>query len=904
MKKYFSFLVLFLYGSLFSIVSDAQVAKIITIAGTGAGISTGDGGPATAASINHPNGLVVDGAGATYVTDCNGHRIRRISASGIITTICGTGSAGLSGDGGSAVSARIKMPIGIIIDGSGNIIFADYGNSCIRKVSPAGIITRVAGNGGAGYSGDGGAATAAKLNCPTSIALDASGNLLIADYGNHVIRKVTPAGIISTIAGTGTAGYSGDGGAVAAATLNKPYGVRVYGPDIFITDYGNNVVRKVNASGIITTVAGNGTSGYSGDGGPATNAQLYAPEDMIVDPMGDMYVADLGNHRVRKLSTTGFISTIAGTGASAFGGDGGLAIQADLDSPAAFAYDSKGDLMIADFRNNRIRKLQMTADQGSDSIVVFITNYCSGPEITIVPKNYMAGMNVKTFFGDGSSVASTITSSGWAVVSHNFAQSGTFTIMHILYNGTTPIDTLRYSYKFAMCKEIPIQFYIDANSNCMKDAGEKDNHLPLQIKVDSNGVTLDTVSATRGISYIAYGNPGDIYTLKVISVSQGLVVACPSANLIKDTIRNKTYNAKVTNLGLACSTTPGHDLCVNTSFRAGVHHFGGTIILDNLLCTPPTASVTMQLSAKYTTSLQFHPAPTSIAGNMITWDISTLSSTSKPYVIKADMEKTPGVLLPYGDTVMTNYAINPVVGDVDPSNNAMIRIDDVQSGYDPNDIAVSPGGCLAPGTTKLTYTIRFENTGNDTAFNIYVLDTLPNNLDPKSLRIVTATAAMDISINKIAGYNIVKFDFPNINLLDSSHHGLNSGMVVYNISMNSGLGSGTVIPNRAGIYFDDNPVVLTNTVENIYICPNRISDVHNTNAVDIYPNPATDHLLIKMPGRSYSSVNITNSMGQVLIQQPIYAVQEEVDIKALPPGLYYIILKGEQGSVVKKFVKL
>jgi sugar lactone lactonase YvrE len=273
------------------------------------------------------------------------------------TTVAGTGSmAGSARDNGPATAATLAEPYGVAVDASGNLYIADYGNDTIRKVSPSGIITTVAGTGIWGYSGDGGPATSAKLKAPRNVALDGSGNLYIADTDGHRIRQVSPSGTITTVAGTGTSGYSGDGGPAANAQLAGPSGVAVDGSgNLFIADTGNFRIREISAGGIITTVAGTGEWGYSGDGGPATSAQLYSARGVAVDGFGNLYIADDGSATVRKVSPGGTISTVAGTGTAGYSGDGGPATVARLDYPESVALDAAGNLYIADANNGRVR---------------------------------------------------------------------------------------------------------------------------------------------------------------------------------------------------------------------------------------------------------------------------------------------------------------------------------------------------------------------------------------------------------------------------------------------------------------------------------------------------------------------------------------------------------------------
>ena len=280
----------------------------------------------------------------------------------VITTVAGNGyelygEGGFSGDGGAATNAELFWPFGVAIDGAGNLYFADNENERIRKVGTNGVITTVAGTNSAGYSGDGGAATNARLNVPSGVALDAFGNLYIADMSNNCIRMVGANGIISTVAGTNSAGYSGDGGAAVNASLWMPVGVAVdcLG-NLYIADEYNNRIRAVNTSGIITTVAGNGALGYSGDGGAAAGASLTLPAGVAVDATGNLYIIDGYNSRIREVSTSGIITTIAGMGGSGYSGDGGPATGALLYGPAGLAVDSAGNVYIADTDNNRIRK--------------------------------------------------------------------------------------------------------------------------------------------------------------------------------------------------------------------------------------------------------------------------------------------------------------------------------------------------------------------------------------------------------------------------------------------------------------------------------------------------------------------------------------------------------------------
>jgi sugar lactone lactonase YvrE len=334
---------------------------ITTIAGNGLSGFSGDGGPAANASLKGPNGVAVDAAGNLFIADTFNECIRKVSTNGIIMTVAGTNSLGYSGDGGSATNAMMWYPTKVALDNLGNLFIADSVNYRIRKVDTNGLISTVAGNGSYGYSGDGGAATNARLYNPHGVTVDTFGNLFIADSYNARIRKVSTNGIITTVAGTNSPGFSGDGGPAVNAKLNEPDGVVVdiFG-NLFIADTGNKRIRKVDTNGIITTVAGNGSYDYSGDGNAATNASLYFPNNVAVDVFGNLFIADMNNFRIRKVGTNGIITTVAGNGFYDYSGDGGLATNASLRATYDVAVDASGNLFVDDQGNCRIRKVTNT----------------------------------------------------------------------------------------------------------------------------------------------------------------------------------------------------------------------------------------------------------------------------------------------------------------------------------------------------------------------------------------------------------------------------------------------------------------------------------------------------------------------------------------------------------------
>jgi uncharacterized protein (TIGR03437 family) len=365
--------------------------SISTVAGSGGIRYAGDGGPAQNAQMSGPAAVAVSAISGISISDTSNQRIRQINSAGIIATVTGNGTAGFSGDAGPAASAQVSFPGGVVTDAAGNLYFADTGNQRVRKIVN-GTISTVAGNGSTGYSGDGASAISATLNSPSGLALDSAGNLYISDYSNNVIRKVSN-GIISTVAGGGLQGYSGDGGLATAAGLNGPLGVALDAAgNLYIADSGNHAVRIVTRRGTISTYAGNGNLGDTGDGGLAVNAELASPAGLTVDAAGNVYISDSGSSRIRMVNPAGLIVTIAGTGSAGYSGDGGPSAKAQLGAVGGIAIDAKGNLYVADQGNNVIRLLQQAGPAPTTGAIVSAATNLAGP---VAPGEFV------TIYGSG-----------------------------------------------------------------------------------------------------------------------------------------------------------------------------------------------------------------------------------------------------------------------------------------------------------------------------------------------------------------------------------------------------------------------------------------------------------------------------------------------------------------------
>lgn len=485
--------------------TEAYGQIINTIAGTGSGGFSGDSGPATAAQFRNPSSAKFDTSGNLYVADYNNHRIRKISPSGIVSTIAGTGVASYSGDGGPATAAALNSPVALALDIAGNLYFSDRGNNRIRKVSTTGVITTIAGTGAATYTGDGGAATAATINYPGGLNTDAAGNIYLADENNSVIRKIdVSSGIITTIAGTGATTYSGDGGAATAAELNKPKDVYVAASgEIYIADYNNNRVRKISTSGIITTVAGTGTAGFSGDGGSALGAQISHPLSVWVDAAGDILFSDSWNNRVRKINYAGTITTFAGDGLFGYSGDGGPATAAALRNPTITA-DGVGNVYLAEDGSHRIRKITPAPVTLSGT-----PHVCEGNSITLT-----GSVSGGTWSSSATSIA-TVDASG----NVTGVAAGSATISYTAMTGTGTLDVTVFPTPAAITGTTSVCVGATTTLSSTSTGGNWASLDPATATIDASGtvtgVAADTVT-------IGYGFATGCYTTTVVTVN-----SCP-----------------------------------------------------------------------------------------------------------------------------------------------------------------------------------------------------------------------------------------------------------------------------------------------------------------------------------------------------------------------------------------
>jgi hypothetical protein len=538
-----------------------------------------------------------------------------------------------------------------------------------------------------------------------------------------------------------------------------------------------------------------------------------------------------------------------------------------------------------------------------------LTSVCYGPLFHITANSNGTGLFLKTNYGDATSDSVHMAGTTTSVTNnfHLYASPGTYSVRHILYNNNIPQDSVSYSYTYTQCKVLPIKFFTDIDGSGSYSSGDRLNMATVATEVDSNGIPVDTISATSGFYYRAFGPAGTVYTFRPYGLAGGYILTVPSSGVLHDTITSSTSAYPAKYFGMVCSSSSSVDLetyMVVVSTRPDGQ--SGYVYVRNNTCSTPAATLKLNYSTDYT-NMPTVPRASSVAVGTVTWNISSTPSVGSSPLSYSWRASVPPTGLTPGDTVNSRLLVTPTAGDMDTTNNVVVRVDTVRGSYDPNHIWVKPEGCIASGAVpvQLQYTVNFENVGNAPAHNIHVLDTLPDYVDPSTIEIEMASHEMYLYSYKDAGHTVLKFDFPGIELADTSHHGLSDGAFIFNIKTRGGLANGTAIRNRVGIYFDYNDVVLTNQVNNEIGCPVVVAvreAAINGGDFILYPNPATSELQIRMADEKAELI-IVNQVGQVCQRQQLTDKSSKVDINQLAPGIYYVKLTTETGVSVKQFVK-
>ncbi len=843
----------------FSVVFSGSVTGqiVTTIAGNGTYGLSGDGGVATSAKLAAPAQVVLDASGNIFIADAENHRIRKVSTSGTITTVAGADSAGFSGDGSAATNARLNGPYGLAVDATGNVFIADYYNNRIRKVNTSGVIRTIAGTGTAGYSGDGSAATGAKLNGPCGVAVDAAGNVYIADINNGRIRKVSTSGVITTVAGVGTFGNSGDGGQATNAQIATPYGVSLDASgNIYIVDYFYAVVRKVSPSGVITRVAGIGTAGYSGDGAAATSAALRNPLYVAADNSGNLFIADYLNYVVRKVSPSGVISTVAGSGSSGFSGDGGNATGATFTGVACVAVDASGNLYIADESNNRIRKV--TANRApvyrNAGGTASVCQNAAGYPLTelLAVKDLDAAQtitwSVVTAPAHGTAViAGTRPSNGFIVrpvgtsYTPNAGYSGVDTMVLRVSDGIVATTATFYLNVNAL-PAVPV--ISGATAVCHGGTATL-------IASPSGGVwsSMDgnaTVGASTGIITGVGGPVGVISYLSPYNA-----YGCRSQ--VRTTIPILSYPAAgtITGSSIVC---PGSTTSLSESVTGGTWTSSNTALATISASGAVTGVSSGALTISYTVSNSCFSA-------MATTPM-TVGGATNPSVIAG------GTYVCIGSTITYSNALSG--GSWSSTNTSVANVSG--SGV------VSP---VAVGTATIIYSYTNGCGITRTASKAITVYDLPNTGTVTGPSTVTRGAVLSLTTS-----------------------GITSGTWYRSTSSSSVLlvsGSGTtgrvygVAPGTANVYYTASNTCGTATSSYaLSVTAGRsengsvVAEGTEGNDIAVFPNPTSGIVTVQIPGTGSSDINVTDMSGKVVVMQSATTNKSDLDLSRLSPGIYQI----------------
>lgn len=501
------------------------------------------------------------------------------------------------------------------------------------------------------------------------------------------------------------------------------------------------------------------------------------------------------------------------------------------------------------------------------------------------------------YFGDGTNYTQTTFTNGSVYGSHTYATEGTYSMKFLLKVNGSAVDSEIRTMRI-YCSNIDLRLYADNNSNCVYNSATEPLYMysNSKIEVKENSIIIDTIPIFGFVSYKL--KLSSVYIFRLLNPPLGTSATCPSTGSITYTTPS-TPSTSSASFGIQCGSASQFDLEARVRGRFRPVSFSMIDVWANTLgvCGNVSGTVTLQIDPKYSYS-SATTTPTSVSGNTVTWNLTNLNSITSQSI---HVQVVPATTVSLGDTVCSTVNITPTSGDINVTNNTMTRCTTVVSSIDPNTKSVSPEGIIKSGDV-LTYRLDFENLGSDTAFNIHILDTLSGALDKNSIEITNASHPVSFSVRSPLGSNdIVNFDFANIKLPDSNSKAYNHGFVEFKIKARNNLAPSTIITNRAGIYFDINPVVMTNSVQNMTE-PLGVKQI-KTSAAAVYPNPVHDVLTIRTEKHQYNNAKLLNTIGQTVAEETLTNNISQIDVKALPNGIYYLVLSGEAGIKTEKIEK-
>jgi len=889
---------------------NAQI--ITTVAGDSLGGYNGDAALATSKYLNNPTGVATDQNRNLYIADMANNRIRKVNVStGLITTVAGNGAFGFSGDNGPATAAKLAFPYSVAVDASGNIYIADRNNNRIRKVDASGTITTIAGTTSAGYTGDNGAANAAQLSAPGALALDALGNLYIADYNNNVVRKITMStGIITTVAGNGTQGFGGDNGAAASAQLSHPTGLTVdVNGNIYIADYGNNVVRKVDGStNIITTVAGNGTQGFGGDNGAATSAQLYAPWG-VAFISGNLYISDYGNFRIRKVTSTGTISTVAGNGTNSYSGNCGNPTSAQLSYPTGLTSDRYGNLYIADYSNNVVRKVLFNASK------VVVVGQASPQKVCSGAGVLFTGSGANTYVWssgvtNGASATAPVNTTT-AVVAYNYTVTGTDT------NQCSATTTTAFSVN-------PLPTIYAPNNTPTVCVGQSITLTAVSLNITATASTTPTYTATSfswtgGISngvaftptatttYVVTGTDlgtgcsntySDMITvipaggpLPVISASSSNAISTcgGSATLTASGATSYTWNPgdlSSTSISVTPNTTSVYTVsgtlngCVATKTVTQVVNVVSITSSVDTLCKGSSATLTAGGASSYTWTLG------SAASNTLTTSTAPISPTvTTTYTLTGAS--------PVGSTTNTCTSITLYT--------QQVRVLTVSSS---KDSLCNGNSATLTAAGANTYSWSSSQTGSSISVTPTVTTTY-------TVTGIAQTCTVTNTIKQIVKLPLVVTVTSNKDSIcvGDSAKLTASGANSYIWSTTQTIPSIVVTPTVTTNYLVSGTTsgcsVSTNFNQKVGSCYSGIKQISGAASnITLYPNPVVNgsFTVLLSENTANTSIYVINAIGQKVFETKSTGLETKIEMPNYQPGVYFVQIKNSNGTSVKKVI--